>query len=130
MENGFSSISAGRLRKARIFRKTGAFGVLVVLVVTAIACVWMANQVITIGYEIEGLKKDKDALASVNRALLIERASLTSPDRIDDIARNSIGMRPADDSQMVVVRVVGKGKGASPDPAKRAERSEASPDRS
>lgn len=130
MEVKFSSLSAKRLKKARVFKKTGAFGLIVVFVFMAISCVWMANQVITIGYEIEGLKKEKEGLVSVNRALLIERASLTSPDRIDDIAKNTIGMRPADDTQMVVVKVIKKGVGSSPDPAKRAERPEASPGRS
>lgn len=131
MEDNLSSMSAGRLRKARVIKKAGSLGALAVFCVMAIACVWMANNVIGIGYEIEGLKKDRDALVVANRALLIERATLTSPDRIDDIARNAIGMKPAADTQVVVVKVAGKARdGGRADNAKRAERPEASPDRS
>lgn len=130
MYNSFSSISARRLKKARILKKSGVLAVVALFCAMSIVCVWVRVQVITIGYEIEGIKKDREEVAGVNKALLIERASLTSPDRIDDIARNTIGMRPADDSQMVVVKVVSPGSGASPDPANRAERSEASPGRS
>ncbi len=44
------------------------------------------------GYRMEALKIQRDQLQESNRQLRLEEASLRSPDRVDAIARNELGM--------------------------------------
>jgi cell division protein FtsL len=71
------------------------------IVVTALAAVflfgllayaWQHYRWIQYGYRIEEAQKKKEQLAEIGRQLLLERASLRNPQRIDAIARRDLGM--------------------------------------
>lgn len=129
-DHSSSRISSTRLRKARFFKKAGTFIVVLLIAAFGMVYVWQRVQVIAIGYQIEALKKEKDELLRTNKALDIETATLTSPERIDAIARHDMGMTDALDTQLVVVKLVKKGPGAGAGAARRAEKPKAAPGKS
>src|ERR1700747_1576417 len=49
---------------------------------------WQHFKAIEYGYKIESLKIQRDGFMEMNRALLLEEASLRDPHRIDQIARD------------------------------------------
>lgn len=62
-------------------------------------------QIMRLGYQIEGLEKEKRDLERSNRALQIEASSLESPGRIEEIAIKRFGMvRPPKENIVVVKR--------------------------
>jgi len=106
-------ISGIKARRKRLFRKA-AFLILVGAVsALSFLYVWQSLRVITTGYEIEALKKEKEDLLKTNKALKIEAATLTSPDRIDSIARCDISMKTPGDLQIVTVKRMDRGKGGA-----------------
>jgi cell division protein FtsL len=121
-DHSTSRISTMRLRKLRLFKKAGSFAIIFVLSVFALVYVWERVQVISVGYEIEKLKKEKDELVKENKGLQIEAATLTSPDRIEAIAGKDIGMKQAASEQIILVKRVHKGPGPCPEKTKRADR--------
>ena len=48
---------------------------------------WQHFSAIEYGYRIEAMKSQRDSLSELNRALRLEEASLRSPERIDELAR-------------------------------------------
>lgn len=62
------------------------------------------TNVMKMGYEIEELKKELRNLEQIHKGLLIERAALTSTERIEKIATTFIGLQNPDNSQIVIVR--------------------------
>jgi cell division protein FtsL len=62
-------------------------------------------KIVRVGYQIEGLEREKRDLERENRSLLIEASSLSSPARIEEIAVKRLGMvRPAKENVVVVKR--------------------------
>ena len=53
------------------------------------------------GYAIADLKGRRDDLMEANRKLRLEEASLRSPERIDSIAREKLGLQPPQEGQVV-----------------------------
>jgi cell division protein FtsL len=53
---------------------------------------WQHYQWIQYGYRIEEAQKRVQRLSEIGRQLRLERASLSSPQRIDSIARKQLGM--------------------------------------
>ncbi len=76
----------------------------VVFFVIMLGYVVQRSYVMKLGYEIEGLKKELKNLQQINNGLIIERAALTSTERIEKIATTFIGMKNPDNSQIIVVR--------------------------
>ena len=115
-------ISGIRERRKRLARRAGF--VLLACIVSAMSFlyVWQSLRVITTGYEIEALKKEKIDLIKTNKALRIEAATLTSPDRIDTIARRDISMKTPSDYQIVTVKRVDRGKGGAEAGPRQASR--------
>jgi len=64
---------------------------------------WQHYQWIQYGYRIEEAQKKKEQLAEIKRQLQLERASLSSPQRIDAIARRDLGMTVPAPGQLVPV---------------------------
>lgn len=62
---------------------------------------WQQYQWVQSGYEIESAQKQRDDLAEYRKQLLVERASMANPDRIDKIARTRLGMTLPAPGQMV-----------------------------
>lgn len=57
-----------------------------------LAAAYQRFAIIQAGYRVEALKIQRDQLQESNRQLRLEEASLRSPDRVDAIARNELGM--------------------------------------
>lgn len=64
---------------------------------------WQHYQWIQYGYRIEEAEKKKEDAAEMSRRLRLERASLRNPQRIDDIARNQLGMVAPAPGQVVML---------------------------
>jgi cell division protein FtsL len=63
---------------------------------------WQQFQWIQYGYQIEETRREIDDLSELGRRLSIERASLATPQRIDRIARQDLGMVRGGAGQFVV----------------------------
>ena len=125
-----SSISSLRLKKKRFMRRTGVFALILSVACFSLVYVWQRVQVISTGYKVEALKKERDELLRTNKSLQIEAATLTSPGRISEIARGSIGMKPAEYTQVVLVKKIKRGAGTAPDKNHQAEQAGSTPGRS
>ncbi|MCI0423271.1 MAG: cell division protein FtsL [Acidobacteria bacterium] len=64
---------------------------------------WQQFEVIRDGYEGEVLKKEATQLSEENHQLILERASLRSPQRIDLIAKKKLGLIAPAHDQIVVL---------------------------
>lgn len=121
-EHSSNHLSSLRLKKRRLMKKAGTLTLVFFLSAFGFVYVWQRVQVIKTGYEIEALKKEKEALVRTNKGLLIETATLTSPDRIESIASKDIGMRAPGDGQVVMVKRVDKGVGRPADGSRQVKR--------
>lgn len=74
-------------------------GILIVVFLS----LWQRNQMIHIGYEIEQLKEEKEALLRVQKELLVEAESLGAMERIEQIAVEQLEMKPSASQQRVHV---------------------------
>ena len=68
---------------------------------------WVRIYVLEVGYRISGALEDRTALLQENNQLRLERASLSAPARIEDIAKNRLGMVVPKNSQVVILTVPG-----------------------
>jgi cell division protein FtsL len=68
-------------------------------------------RAIEYGYKIESLRVERDGLADMNRALVLEEASLRDPERIDLMARK-LGLQTPQPGQ--VLRMDANDEGATP----------------
>jgi cell division protein FtsL len=85
-------------KRSREMKQFGiALGCLFLLVMTY---TWQHFKAIEYGYKVESLKTQRDSLLEVNRALRLEEASLSSPERIDKLARE-YGMQPPQAGQVI-----------------------------
>jgi cell division protein FtsL len=73
---------------------------LVMLFALVMVYAWQHFSAVEYGYKIEALKSDRDSLTELNRALLLEQASLRDPERIDALARD-MGLKTPDPGQMI-----------------------------
>ena len=76
---------------------------LIVFFIVMLLYVGLRVNVMKLGYEIEDLKAEKKNLEQIHNSLLIERAALTSTERIEKIATSYLEMKRPDDSQIVLV---------------------------
>ena len=74
-----------------------------VLALAVLAYAWQHFEMIRIGYRVEELRIERERLFEIQRELLLERASLTSPDRVEAIAVRQLGMVRPTSSQVVVI---------------------------
>ncbi|TNF50685.1 cell division protein FtsL [bacterium] len=66
--------------------------------------VWRGLAFINVGYQIRGLERKQSELLHMNRELEIERAMLSSPERIERVARQKLGMIEPTPDQIRIVR--------------------------
>ncbi len=64
-------------------------------------------QCVNYGYENERLKQEKAQLQESNRRLRLEQAALTDPERINDLAREKLGLAPTSPSQRIRAEALG-----------------------
>jgi cell division protein FtsL len=74
-----------------------------VLVGVALLHVWLRLQVVHMGYVLATTSKLQNQLEQENRELKVELATLTSPDRLEAMARRRLGLRPPEKGQVIVL---------------------------
>jgi cell division protein FtsL len=84
-------------------------GILALLLVTVY--VWYQITIIQTGYEIQQLQQERNELYRLHQALLIESASLASPDRIERIATTQLGFKKPQIGQVILVRPMNRTPG-------------------
>ncbi len=72
------------------------------LVSLALAHVWVRLQVVRLGYVLSTTSKLQGQLEQENRELKLELATLTSPDRLEALARSRLGLREPEKGQVVI----------------------------
>ena len=80
--------------------------VLLILVIVTSLLLYVGGKVriMRLGYQIEALEREKRELERANRSLRIEASSLSSPERIEEIATKRLGMVHPPEENRVVVR--------------------------
>ncbi|MBZ5596926.1 MAG: cell division protein FtsL [Acidobacteriia bacterium] len=96
-------------RRSREMRQFGvALGCLFLLVMVF---AWQHYKAIEYGYQIEGLKAQRNGMIEINRALHLEEASLRDPSRVDIWAREH-GLQPPQAGQIIRMDTVLPDNGA------------------
>jgi cell division protein FtsL len=73
------------------------------LVGVALLHVWLRLQVVHMGYVLSTTSKLQNQLEQESRELKVELATLTSPDRLEAMARKRLGLAPPEKGQVVVL---------------------------
>ena len=73
------------------------------LVGLALLHVWVRLQVLQLGYVLSTTTKLQGHLEQENRELKLELATLTSPERLQELARIRLGLREPEKHQVVVL---------------------------
>ncbi len=93
-------------RKGRAGRRKNIF-LIVALAVGLIGLVWLhvwlRLQVVQMGYVLSTTSKLQSRLEQENRELKIELATMTSPDRLESLARRRLGLRQPEKGQVIVL---------------------------
>ncbi|MFQ5779568.1 MAG: cell division protein FtsL [Nitrospiria bacterium] len=89
----------GAERMSRILMVALGAGILVL----AFLSLWQRNQMIHIGYEIERLQQEKEEMRLIRKDLLAEVETLSAVERIEQIATEQLGMKPADSRQRIYI---------------------------
>ncbi len=75
------------------------------LIVAMMMAVWERSAVVSLGYEVGELRKVRDQEMQRHRALILESASLSSLDRIEQLATARLGLVHAEPGQIQLVHV-------------------------
>jgi cell division protein FtsL len=90
-------------RVRQLWKTTGIFGVLVVVVLFS---VWQNFELVSHGYQIQTMQKQRAEEEAVNRRLRLEMETLRSPERIERIAIRDLHLvAPSGDQAIVIERV-------------------------
>jgi len=73
------------------------------LIATLWVHVWLRLQVVQMGYVLSTVSKLQSRLEQENRELKVEWATLTSPERLEALARARLGLLPPEKGQVVVL---------------------------
>jgi cell division protein FtsL len=73
------------------------------LVGVALLHVWLRLQVVHMGYVLSTTSKLQNQLEQENRELRLELATLTSPDRLEAMARQRLGLVSPDKGQIIIL---------------------------
>ncbi len=96
-----------RVRRSRGESRKLPFGIICMglsVLVCFFVFLWVRIYVLEIGYRISSAHEANSELLQKNRRLRIERASLRAPSRIEDIAKNRLGMVVPRNSQVVSLK--------------------------
>ena len=88
---------------ARRRRHLGVGLLIVVLLGVVLGHVWLRLQVVRMGYVLSTASKLQSRLEQENRELKVELATLTTRDRLDEMARRRLGLTPPQKGQVVVL---------------------------
>ena len=86
-------------------RRRFVFGALLVLglIGAVLVHVWLRLQVVRMGYVLSTTSKLQTRLEQENRELKVELATMTSPDRLEALARRRLGLVQPEKGQVVVL---------------------------
>jgi cell division protein FtsL len=90
-----------RVRRWRRFFFVGLSALALIGVV--LVHVWLRLQVVQMGYALSTISKLQGRLEQENRELKVELATLTSPERLEALARNRLGLVTPDKGQVIVL---------------------------
>jgi cell division protein FtsL len=76
---------------------------LLCLASVALLYVWLRLQVVNLGYALSATTKLQQRLEQEQRELKLELATLTSPERVEAMARQRLGLRPPEKGQVIVL---------------------------
>ncbi|MBF0497486.1 MAG: cell division protein FtsL [Deltaproteobacteria bacterium] len=76
----------------------------IVLIGSLLICAWSNVRTINLGYEITKLHDERSALLELRKKLALELANLRSPERIEAIATNELGLSPPNRKQVIMVQ--------------------------
>ena len=80
------------------------FGMGLLVLVSFFSFLWVRIYVLEVGYQISHTLEQHEKLFQENRKLRIERASLSDPSRIEEIAKKNLGMVEPNNRQVVVLK--------------------------
>lgn len=80
-----------------------AFFLTLCLVILALVHVWLRLRVVHMGYVLSTTSKLQSQLEQENRELKVELATLTSPDRLEAMARRRLGLVSPEKGQVVIL---------------------------
>lgn len=69
----------------------------------ALSHVWLRLQVVHMGYVLSTTSKLQNQLEQEQRELKVELATLTSPDRLEPVARKRLGLATPEKGQVIVL---------------------------
>jgi len=73
------------------------------LALAVLAYAWQHFEMIRIGYRVEELRIERERLLRTRRHLVLEKASLVSPDRVESIAIGELGLAHPTFLQVTVI---------------------------
>ncbi len=85
-------------------RLTRIFLFLAILVTVSLFFVWSRLQLVNLQYDISRLENRLRDVRSEVRCLHLEAASLRSPDRIEKVARQRLGLRNPSPQQVIYIK--------------------------
>jgi cell division protein FtsL len=62
---------------------------------------WERSQIVNMGYEIQRLQAVEESLLRSSKTLILEEETLKNPQRIDELARDVLGMSPLRPQQIL-----------------------------
>jgi len=65
---------------------------------------WVRNRIVDLGYEEQRLQSQEESLLREEKRLILVEQTLKSPERIDNIARNELGMAPLRANQLLTAQ--------------------------
>lgn len=81
-----------------------ACAVVILLVLGSLLYAWSSLKITHIGYEMADALKERKNLMETNERLKIELATLKSPDRIEALAAQKLGMRTPKSREFTVIK--------------------------
>jgi cell division protein FtsL len=84
-------------------RHLAVASLVIVLLGVVLGHVWLRLQVVHMGYVLSTASKLQNRLEQENRELKVELATLTTRDRLDEMARRRLGLTPPQKGQVIVL---------------------------
>lgn len=101
--------SAGIAAQQRVKQKNtdplfAAIKVIIVILLFTVFYLWSRLEVVRLGYEIAKANKERESLMDDNRRFKLEILSLKSPQRIEAIALDRLGLVYPKGEQVIIVK--------------------------
>lgn len=95
--------AAGAIALHKRRQLKGAAALISIVVIIALFYVWSRVAVVQTGYRLHHLANEYQQLEDQYRALKLEIATRTSPDRLGSFARKKLGLKPPKPNQVVIL---------------------------